>query len=102
MSLSELPPGVAAGAGGNKTLEYIIGKAFKVAEETCSSPWVLSWATTLPGTHITFHTLLKILSGVACIFNCACCIYLITGHISNWVRPDQQRQYGPSQILGID
>lgn len=39
--MNQLPPGVANNAGNNKTLEYIIGKAFLEAERTCTSPWVL-------------------------------------------------------------
>lgn len=35
---------------------------------------------------------MKILAAIACIFNCSCAIYLATGHVLHWVRPDEQRQ----------
>lgn len=41
-SMSSLPPAVTENAGNNKTLEIIIGKAFLAAQQTCTSPWVLS------------------------------------------------------------
>lgn len=91
--LSQLPPAIVENAGNNRTLEILIGKAFAEAEETCTAPYVLSFANKIPNIGISFHDLIKILSGVACVFNCACCIYLITGHILCWVKPAEQRQF---------
>nr|OQO24146.1 hypothetical protein B0A51_08989 [Rachicladosporium sp. CCFEE 5018] len=73
-------------------VQLAIEVAFRRALVTCTSPWVLDYATNLPGTQITFHTLLIILSAVMCIIACSISLLLIAAHLLHWTRPREQRQ----------
>ncbi|KAK6437418.1 hypothetical protein LTR95_006381 [Oleoguttula sp. CCFEE 5521] len=77
---------------GPTNVQLAIEAAFKRALVTCTSPWVLDYATNLPGAQITFHTLLVILSAVMCILACFISLLLIAAHLLHWTRPREQRQ----------
>ncbi|KAE9965347.1 hypothetical protein EG328_009798 [Venturia inaequalis] len=76
----------------NTTLAKAIIESFEIAEATCSIPTVFSSADKLPGTHITFHELMTILSVVPTVSCVLISVYLITGHYLHWVHPKEQKQ----------
>ncbi|MCJ1388815.1 hypothetical protein MMC18_001665 [Xylographa bjoerkii] len=81
--------------GYNLTIQQEIAATLIEAERTCTGPnatSIVDYAINLPNTHITFHTLMKILSGSFCIFVILATLFLIAGHIAHWAVPAEQKQ----------
>lgn len=72
----------------------LIKQSFASANASCTAPWVLDYAQPISSsTTLTFHNILSILSGAACIIILLITLYLITGHVRNWTNPAEQKQY---------